>query len=229
MSGIGEPFFAEDTTMGVKNVTAQLGLTTYLHCKVNNLNGKTVSNTDYLKSLLALLECAFHPQAWFELSKQWSRTKKYVLKIQIKVCFDDCNVFSIIAMECLLPRTKSGSSRFCKSQWTGKVSKPAGPWALKHYHSLCVCKIYYTHFIFEVMYHCCSILKRHLQFCCVFWHRLLPCHQFFLYLPVDPSSFFNCWCLFITNFIFFIIWQCSFICFTFLNTNLYPGSLWAKS
>ena len=70
MSGIGEPFFAEDTTMGVKNVTAQLGLTTYLHCKVNNLNGKTVSNTDYLKSLLALLECAFHPQAWFELSKQ---------------------------------------------------------------------------------------------------------------------------------------------------------------
>jgi len=43
MSGIGEPFFAEDTTMGVKNVTAQLGLTTYLHCKVNNLNGKTVS------------------------------------------------------------------------------------------------------------------------------------------------------------------------------------------
>lgn len=59
MSGIGEPFFAEDTTMGVKNVTAQLGLTTYLHCKVNNLNGKTVSNTDYRKSLLALLECAY--------------------------------------------------------------------------------------------------------------------------------------------------------------------------
>ena len=29
--------------MGVNNVTAQLGLTTYLHCKVNNLNGKTVS------------------------------------------------------------------------------------------------------------------------------------------------------------------------------------------
>jgi len=27
----------------VNNVTAQLGLTTYLHCKVNNLNGKTVS------------------------------------------------------------------------------------------------------------------------------------------------------------------------------------------
>ena len=41
-SGIGEPYFAEDP-VGVKNVTAQLGLTTYLHCKVNNLNGKTVS------------------------------------------------------------------------------------------------------------------------------------------------------------------------------------------
>ena len=47
MSGIGEPFFTEESSaMGVKNVTAQLGLTTYLHCKVNNLNGKTVSNTD---------------------------------------------------------------------------------------------------------------------------------------------------------------------------------------
>lgn len=41
MSGIGEPYFAEDP-VGVKNVSAQLGLTTYLHCKVNNLNGKTV-------------------------------------------------------------------------------------------------------------------------------------------------------------------------------------------
>ena len=56
MSEIGEPFFAEESTaLGVKNVTAQLGLTTYLHCKVNNLNGKTVSNTDYCKSLLRKL------------------------------------------------------------------------------------------------------------------------------------------------------------------------------
>ena len=39
---IGDPYFAEDA-VGVNNVTAQLGLTTYLHCKVNNLNGKTVS------------------------------------------------------------------------------------------------------------------------------------------------------------------------------------------
>ena len=61
MSGIGEPFFAEDTTMGVKNVTAQLGLTTYLHCKVNNLNGKTVSNTDYCKSLLPQALDSRHP------------------------------------------------------------------------------------------------------------------------------------------------------------------------
>ena len=31
---------------------------------------------------------------------------------------------------------------------SGKVSKPAGPWALKHYHSLGICKIYYSHFTF---------------------------------------------------------------------------------
>ena len=43
---LGDPYFAEDTH-GVTNVTAQLGLTTYLHCKVNNLNGKTVSNVIY--------------------------------------------------------------------------------------------------------------------------------------------------------------------------------------
>lgn len=56
MSGIGEPYFAEDLVYGgVRNVTAQLGLTTYLHCKVNNLNGKTVSNTDYRKSSLDYL------------------------------------------------------------------------------------------------------------------------------------------------------------------------------
>jgi len=39
-----DPYFAEDKCdQCVTNVTAQLGLTTYLHCKVNNLNGKTVS------------------------------------------------------------------------------------------------------------------------------------------------------------------------------------------
>ncbi len=29
--------------MSIKNVTAQLGVTTYLHCRVNSLGGKTVS------------------------------------------------------------------------------------------------------------------------------------------------------------------------------------------
>ena len=29
----------------IRNVTAQLGTTTYLHCRVNNLGGKTVSIT----------------------------------------------------------------------------------------------------------------------------------------------------------------------------------------
>ena len=47
--------------MGVNNVTAQLGLTTYLHCKVNNLNGKTVSfnyimelNSEYIFKKMGL-------------------------------------------------------------------------------------------------------------------------------------------------------------------------------
>ena len=44
-----DPYFAEDTH-GVTNVTAQLGLTTYLHCKVNNLNGKTVSQLNHYYS-----------------------------------------------------------------------------------------------------------------------------------------------------------------------------------
>ena len=56
----------------------------------------------------------------------------------------------------LLPQKESGSSRFYKSPRIGKISKPAGPsgpWALKYYQSLGICKIYYSHFIFEVMYH----------------------------------------------------------------------------
>jgi hypothetical protein len=32
------------------------------------------------------------------------------------------------------------------------------PWALKHYQSLGICKIYYSHFIFKVMYHSFRII-----------------------------------------------------------------------
>jgi hypothetical protein len=45
---------------------------------------------------------------------------------------------------------------FTKAHRLVKFQSPralAGPWALKHYHSLGVCKIYYSHFLFEVMYH----------------------------------------------------------------------------
>jgi hypothetical protein len=38
---LGEPYFV-DEDISIKNVTAQLGVTTYLHCKVNSLGGKTV-------------------------------------------------------------------------------------------------------------------------------------------------------------------------------------------
>ena len=42
---IREPYFEVENSGvgGVENVTAQLGITTYLHCKVNSLGGKTVS------------------------------------------------------------------------------------------------------------------------------------------------------------------------------------------
>ena len=47
--------------------------------------------------------------------------------------------------------------RFYKSPRIGKISKPAIPGRLlgfKTFPILRVCKIYYSHFIFEVMYHC---------------------------------------------------------------------------
>ena len=51
---LGEPFFAEELKGGggggggggnVVNATAQMGITTYLHCRVNSLGGKMVSQT----------------------------------------------------------------------------------------------------------------------------------------------------------------------------------------
>ena len=71
-------------------------------------------------------------------------------------------VFSLVRFWILL---RNGFSfQFLKNYHNliGKISKPAGPsgpWALKHYQSLGICKIYYSHFIFEVMYHC--LLKNH--------------------------------------------------------------------
>ena len=37
-----EPYFAEGVSGELRNMSAQLGTTTYLHCKVNSLGGKTV-------------------------------------------------------------------------------------------------------------------------------------------------------------------------------------------
>ena len=52
-----DPYFAEDKCdQCVTNVTAQLGLTTYLHCKVNNLNGKTVSQLIFLSTIFEKLK-----------------------------------------------------------------------------------------------------------------------------------------------------------------------------
>jgi hypothetical protein len=50
---------------------------------------------------------------------------------------------------------KVGVVDFTKACGLGKFQSLwglVGPWNLKHYHSLGVYKIYYSHFIFEVMY-----------------------------------------------------------------------------
>ena len=60
------------------------------------------------------------------------------------------------AQECYYLENKVGVVDFTKARGLVKFQSPralAGPWALKHYQSLGVCKIYYSHFIFEVMYH----------------------------------------------------------------------------
>jgi hypothetical protein len=60
------------------------------------------------------------------------------------------------AQECYYLENKVGVVGFTKARGLVKFQSPralAGPWALKRYHSLGVCKIYYSHFIFEVMYH----------------------------------------------------------------------------
>ena len=53
-TSLGEPYFARygpgsglssAGSVVTENVTAQLGITTYLHCRVNNLGGKMVSQS----------------------------------------------------------------------------------------------------------------------------------------------------------------------------------------
>ena len=56
--------------------------------------------------------------------------------------------------ECHYLENKVGVVDFTKARGMVKFQSPralAGPWALKHYHSLGICKIYYSHFIFEVI------------------------------------------------------------------------------
>jgi hypothetical protein len=60
------------------------------------------------------------------------------------------------AQECYYLENKVGVVDFTKARGLVKFQSPqalAGTWALKHYHSLDVCKTYYSHFLFEVMYH----------------------------------------------------------------------------
>ena len=65
--------------MGVNNVTAQLGLTTYLHCKVNNLNGKTVS-FNYIMELKS--EYIFKNGAFFKANFGWVFSVSTVVDIR---------------------------------------------------------------------------------------------------------------------------------------------------
>ena len=60
----------------------------------------------------------------------------------------------------LLLRTVNGSSSFSKGPRKGKVWKsvdPSGPWTFKLSLSLDLCKNYYSHELFAVMYHSCKI------------------------------------------------------------------------
>ena len=66
------------------------------------------------------------------------------------------------AQECYYLENKVGVVDFTKARGLVKFQSPqalAGPWALKHYHSLGICKIYYSYFIFEVMNHCNEITE----------------------------------------------------------------------
>ena len=60
------------------------------------------------------------------------------------------------SQECYYLKNKVGVVDFTKARGLVKIQSPRafpGPWALKHYQYLGICKIYYSHFIFEVMYH----------------------------------------------------------------------------
>ena len=59
------------------------------------------------------------------------------------------------AQECYYLENKVGVVDFTKARGLVKFQSPrvlAGPWALKHYQSLGICIIYYSHFIFEAVY-----------------------------------------------------------------------------
>ena len=101
--------------------------------------------------------------------------------------------------------------------WTTKsVIKFPGPWALKHYQSLGVCKIYYSHFIFEVMYH--SIWKL-TSFACEshqtrFWasdaqstHEMDPTAQTILFLSSLWMDLISLIFYVIFNFDYFVVWK----------------------
>ena len=58
--------------------------------------------------------------------------------------------------ECYYLENKVEVVDFTKACGLVKFQSPwvlVGPWASNHFQSLDVCKIYYSHFIFEVMYH----------------------------------------------------------------------------
>ena len=50
-----EPYFAEGASGETRNMSAQLGTTTYLHCKVNSLGGKTVIQFPFVIFILRTL------------------------------------------------------------------------------------------------------------------------------------------------------------------------------
>jgi hypothetical protein len=86
--------------------------------------------------------------------------------LNITIIWQFFRVILNFAQERYYLENKVGVVHFTKARGMVKFQSPralAGPWALKHYHSLGVCKIYYPDFIFKVMYHC---------FCFHYWDYL---------------------------------------------------------
>ena len=102
----------------------------------------------------------------------------------------------------LLLRKVNGSSSFYKGPRTCKVWKsadPSGPWTFKLYLSLDLCKNYYSHLYFTVVFHCKPIpCNENRVFPVKFSHREIPVMKTGVPamrtgVPCNENRFFPVW------------------------------------